>query len=254
MVGLDAVRRSRALALALAALTSRSAELDLTHRRSQRNRSCVVVSAIRPYAPWALGLAATGLTIWWLAFPSLPVRMPPGQLAPSEPTQLELTDGRTWTRGELLITAIAELELTAKLLGRERYWFDREASLSPVDLCLGWGPMSDQAVVDRIDISQFGRWYHWSTDAPVIPADQIAAHSANMHILPADDAVAAFVKQARPGRIIALRGYLVEVQADDGWRWRSSLSRTDTGEHSCEVFWVEHAWDPLETSTVAPRR
>jgi hypothetical protein len=36
-----------------------------------------------------------------------------------------------------------------------------------------------------------------------------------------------------------LRGFLVEARADDGWRWRSSLTRDDTGARACELVFVE---------------
>jgi hypothetical protein len=53
--------------------------------------------------------------------------------------------------------------------------------------------------------------------------------------------VARRLKDVRPGQVVRLRGYLVAVTADDGWQWRSSLSRTDTGSGACELFWVEWA-------------
>jgi hypothetical protein len=34
-------------------------------------------------------------------------------------------------------------------------------------------------------------------------------------------------------------GYLVEVRGRDGFRWRSSLTREDTGNGACELVWVE---------------
>jgi hypothetical protein len=40
------------------------------------------------------------------------------------------------------------------------------------------------------------------------------------------------------GDVIQLQGFLVRAEAADGWRWRSSFSRTDTGSGSCEVIWV----------------
>jgi len=202
---------------------------------------------------WLVVLAILAVPIW-LVWPPLAMTMPPGVLAPADPVQVDLTVGPTWTREELLITGVATFELTAKVLGRERYWMGREASLSPIDLALGWGPMSNQAIVDQIDVSQGGRWYQWSTSAFPIAEAEIVSHSANMHILPANPAVEAFVMRARPGQIIGLAGHLVEVRADDGWHWRSSLTRLDTGDHSCEVFWVERAWDPLVAGStpVAP--
>ena len=39
--------------------------------------------------------------------------------------------------------------------------------------------------------------------------------------------------------LISLKGQLVEVTATDGWTWRSSLSRDDTGAGACELMLVE---------------
>jgi hypothetical protein len=41
------------------------------------------------------------------------------------------------------------------------------------------------------------------------------------------------------GCLIVIKGYLVEVKTDEGWRWKSSLKRDDTGGGSCELVWVE---------------
>ena len=38
--------------------------------------------------------------------------------------------------------------------------------------------------------------------------------------------------------VIAL-GYLVDVDHDSGWYWRSSMSRLDTGDGACELVYVE---------------
>ena len=39
--------------------------------------------------------------------------------------------------------------------------------------------------------------------------------------------------------LIYLKGHLVEVRAQDGWIWRSSLTREDTGNGACELFLIE---------------
>jgi hypothetical protein len=72
-----------------------------------------------------------------------------------------------------------------------------------------------------------------------LPAETIYAHSANMHILPANAEVENLLEQICSGDIVTLRGYLVAVQAGDAWHWRSSMSRTDRGDGSCELVWVE---------------
>lgn len=100
--------------------------------------------------------------------------------------------------------------------------------------------MSDPAVLDRLDIHQGGRWYFWRYEgAPPLPVDEITRSSANVHLIPADRAVARALRGANAGQRITLRGYLVELRAADGWHWKSSLRRDDSGDGSCELMYVQ---------------
>ena len=99
--------------------------------------------------------------------------------------------------------------------------------------------MSDESVLAQIEISQSGRWYRWFARQLPIPRRQIERHSANMHMIPGDKSVADLLADVQVGQILRLRGYLVEARAGDGWRWRSSLTRNDTGARSCELVFVE---------------
>jgi len=38
--------------------------------------------------------------------------------------------------------------------------------------------------------------------------------------------------------LVALDGYLVDANRADGWHWRTSLTRDDTGDGACELFYV----------------
>jgi hypothetical protein len=94
-------------------------------------------------------------------------------------------------------------------------------------------------MAQRLDVSQSGRWYHyqWSGEAP-LPPREIARSSANMHLIPANAAAAAALRDIREGERVRIDGWLVEAEAPDGWRWRSSLSRDDTGAGACEVVYA----------------
>ena len=96
---------------------------------------------------------------------------------------------------------------------------------------------------DSVSISQSGRWYSYRprSDQFPIPVEEIVAQSANMHLIPSTTAVERTLKSARRGNIVDLTGYLVAVESRDGWKWRSSLSRTDSGGGSCELVWVRSA-------------
>lgn len=140
------------------------------------------------------------------------------------------------------ITPVARYEIRAKVLSIERYRFGREADLSPVDFALGWGPMSDNAIINQFAISQDSRYYHysWRGDPPISPA-LIVRNSANTHLVPADDDVKARLLAVRKGEIVMLKGYLVNIRHADGWQWRSSLTREDSGAGACELMWVADA-------------
>jgi hypothetical protein len=92
----------------------------------------------------------------------------------------------------------------------------------------------------RISFSQDHRFCfcHWSSTPP-IPAADIVSNSANMHLIPATSGVAKRLSSVRAGNLVHFKGYLVRVEAADGRRWVSSLTRTDTGAGPCELVWVE---------------
>src|SRR5690606_11013031 len=77
---------------------------------------------------------------------------------------------------------------------------------------LGWGPMGEDAVLSRLRIRQSARWYHyrWSGDPP-IPRREIARNSANMHMIPADAAVARTLRRVRADDRVRIRGWLVQA-------------------------------------------
>ena len=163
----------------------------------------------------------------------------PGMVAEASPIQQELSDVKTFSYADYTIAPLASFDIQARVLGKENYTFDRESDLSPVDLALGWGPMSDEAVLNKIEITQSGRWYRWSVKEFPIPRRDIETNSANMHLIPATEQIEKVIDRAKKGHVVGIRGYLVKVSASDGWQWQSSLTRQDTGAHSCELIWVE---------------
>lgn len=138
------------------------------------------------------------------------------------------------------VTPRAAFAVQASVLGTERYRFDRGAALSPVDFALGWGRMADPAVHGPLGIRQSGRWYHyrWGPEGPPIPLPEIIRSSSNMHLIPADEAVERRLLRIAAGQRVRLAGWLVDVEGEDGFVWRTSLSREDSGDGACEIVYV----------------
>lgn len=193
---------------------------------------------------WELVLVLIAFFFGWSNWSKREVKVATAEMiAPEAPLQVDLSPDAApvLQHKDYQIEAQASYSLQARLLKKENYRFGREAELSPVDFALGWGPMSGNALLDQIKITQGNRFYQLRWDDQSLPAGVIMEHSANTHIVPATSEVASQVKAMRPGQLIELQGYLVNVTAPDGWSWKSSLTRTDTGAGACELFWVESA-------------
>ena len=163
------------------------------------------------------------------------------QAALQEPAQ-HPTDKPAFAFKGFQIQPLARFAIDAKVLSREDYYLGREAELAPMDLALGWKRMADPAVYRQLDISQGRRWYFYRwRDAPPIPVQEIVESSANMHLIPANAAVAKTLNKARAGATVRLTGQLVQASDASGWRWTSSLTRADSGANACELVFVESA-------------
>ncbi|NBB76614.1 MAG: hypothetical protein GVY02_04470 [Bacteroidetes bacterium] len=178
-------------------------------------------------------------TIWFFFIREASVELGPGVHAPDPPVQNTIRESPSMLQGEYVITPLADFQVQAKVLGRKNYSWGREADLSPLDLALGWGQMSDESILEHFNISQSGRWYYWRTDRMVIPRNEIQTSSANMHMIPANDQIADRLDDVKEGEVVKFSGKLVKIEAGDGWRWVSSTSRNDRGNGSCEIVWVE---------------
>lgn len=187
---------------------------------------------------WALLALALVLLYRWIA--GGPIERRPGVLAPDDPVQLapQSTDPIDAGHG-FTLTPRARFSATVRVLASERYYIDALAPVAPVDLAVGWGPMSDSTVLAALEISQSNRFYYWHTREFPIPRREIEAHSANWHIIPASPEIARAARRARPGEVLRIAGTLVDVDGPDGGSARTSLTRDDTGAGACEIILVD---------------
>jgi hypothetical protein len=114
-------------------------------------------------------------------------------------------------------------------------------------------------------LSLWGAWNWWSRErhesvppgivAPASPAqvdlDPVPTLAAKDHTFHAraryeitarvlrNADIDALLRRPRPGEVVTLRGYLVDVRGPNGFRWNTSLRRDDTGDGACELMWVE---------------
>jgi hypothetical protein len=169
-----------------------------------------------------------------------PVHPPDGLLAPEDPRQVSLQGTAGVAFGRWMLTPRAEYDVTARILSREDYSFDRLSDLVPEDLALGWGAMSDNRTLRLLKIDQGARFYSWRPLAPLpIATQEVIEHSANTHVIPANPVVRSQLARLRVGEVVHLTGMLVDGVRNDGMYFHTSLTRSDTGAGACEVMLVQ---------------
>ena len=190
----------------------------------------------------ALGLAGSGLIGCGLALPASSVPAAAAIDWQTEPVQVETRRApfvRLTRRGEVRVQPRAAFDVSAVVAAAEPYSFDDGAFLSPVDLVLTWGELPREPYRSRVSYYQLTRYYFWRSRDVGLDGGYIATHSANMHLIPATNNLARALAHVGGGDLVRVRGLLVDVEAADGFRWRTSLTREDTGPGACELVWVE---------------
>lgn len=186
---------------------------------------------------FSLAILIAGL---YFIFRTNEVIQPPGILAPDKPRQSNDISAKNWGLDEYNFMPVANFSAKVRVLSISSYHNDRMSEFCPIDIAIGWGRMSDQNVVDKIDIKQQHRWYVWRAKVFPIPRKEIEISSSNVHIIPATELISDQLDEVIRGNIIQISGKLVNInKLDEKFVWKSSTKRNDTGNGACEILWLE---------------
>ena len=194
--------------------------------------------------------AAAIALVAWLAIdrfvPAVPLSFLSSEAAPrpnalKEPVQAEPTVGpfaETRGRRTFRITPRAAYDVAARVGATERYRSGASGSLLPWDFVLTWGAVTREPAWPHISFTQTGRFYLWSTRDASLDLGYVSSHTANTHLVPGSSRVASALARVRRGDVVRLEGDLVDIDGPDGFVWKTSLTRTDTGAGACETLYV----------------
>lgn len=175
--------------------------------------------------------------------PHQSVAHPPGILVAEAPVQsATIGENRNIEMGDWTLTVLSNYSAQGRILAKKRYRYDATSDISPYDLLLGWGPMSDTRVLREVTFKQTNRFGLWEY-GPKFPltSAEVTLHAANNHLIPANDSVRDRIAALKVGEIVLIRGKLVEGRRKgrEMTPWRSSLVRDDEGKGACEIIYVE---------------
>jgi hypothetical protein len=198
----------------------------------------------------ALAIAVAGGVLAWLERPGR-VDVPPGRSDPGSYVVQALAAGEAEPlqggAGETLLP-VARFETRGRILHMERFSAGKSLSnwvpglrSSTHDIGLGYGPMTDSANVDLFTYAHDGALGgRWLIARPVNAAagarmEELAPSITNVHVIPANDAIAARIARLKIGELVTLRGLLVNVRYPGG---QVATTSTTAGDRACEIVWV----------------
>lgn len=114
------------------------------------------------------------------------------------------------------------LKTTSRVLANKRYWFDEKSELAPVDLVLGWDDLSDERILNQVKTPISGRDFKIDVIRPPLTFNEIRSKLLYMHAIPANDEIADRLKRIKPGHIISINGYIVDISDRSSVIWTSS--------------------------------
>ncbi|MDX1639456.1 MAG: hypothetical protein R3281_15930 [Balneolaceae bacterium] len=162
----------------------------------------------------------------------------PGVVAPNAPTQEPAFAIKNPKHKDFTIRILSKFDMEARVLSKARY-SDKLANIAPMDVVVGWGPMSDERNLNEVLIKQTDRYFNWQMTNPPIPLHKMVEHTANIHLAPSTPQIKKKIWEIREGHIVSMKGYLIEVSSGDGWSLKSSTRRNDYGKEASELLWIE---------------
>jgi len=144
--------------------------------------------------------------------------------------------------GHYTLTPVAEYQLAGVVVSKETYSYGWNAEISPIDLAIAWGKLAEPEYEKYVSFSQRNRWYFYEYK-PESPLDHsyIISYSSNNHIIPATENISLALKAIAKKEKVILEGILVNLKGTykgGTVYWNTSLTRKDTGDASCELFYV----------------
>ncbi len=140
-----------------------------------------------------------------------------------------------------ILTPVAAISGSSRLIGRKLYWFDDHASLSPIDFTLGWDKMSDEYYLRRMQVQIAEREHAIRFAIERIPKTNISDMVLHMHAIPSNDDIREKMRWMRRGHVIDFEGYIVDVlpKTEDASA-RRHKQKPSFKRNSSHFIWIEN--------------
>lgn len=202
------------------------------------------------------------LGIAGIASPGIPAPGQSGQTSPETPPGCSEADLGGFYQGSIsapvpitkqvddvtfTLQPLYRYQIIGKIVGKDEYSATPLDRLGPMDLTIANGDIIRPEIISHFTIQKYTRHFRYqyffpAGTTPPLPS-YIVEHMSNNHLIFAGDTAYSVAKTAGVGDMVEISGYLVTVsgKGQDGrtFTWGTSTTRSDQGEGSCELVYVE---------------
>lgn len=179
-------------------------------------------------------IAFSGFYIWTI----FPINHGPGEVSKDKPKLERLTWEKPFEFKNATIIPLRKISGEVRVLEKKRYFFDSKKEFSPADILIGWKALSDERNLDHIRFSLNKRLFDYEFTKPPLPLNEILSQIDLWHLVPSNEDVDIKIKKLRKGHIIYLEGFVVDIEPQSKYAWRSELVNPKNQNFKNTIVWV----------------
>ncbi len=182
-----------------------------------------------------LGIVAfSGFYIWSV----FPINHGPGELSQNKPKLERLTWEKPFQFRDATIVPLRKISGEVRVLEKKRYFFDNKREYSPIDVLIGWKALSDERNLDHIHFSLSDRYFEYEFTRPPLPVNEMLSQIDLWHLVPSNEEIDNQIKRLRKGNVISIEGYLIDIEPDTKYAWRSELVKPKNQNLKNTIVWI----------------
>lgn len=182
-----------------------------------------------------LGIVAFSGFYLWSVFP---VHHGPGEIAPNKPEIERIGWEKPFIFKSANIIPQRKISGEVRVLEKKRYFFDGKAQHSPVDVLVGWKAMSDERNIEHIRFKLEDRYFDLGYSKPPIPLNEVFEQINLWHLMASTEEIDNKIKGLREGNIMQIEGFVVDVEFEDKFPWKSELKKPNNQYLNTTIVWI----------------
>tara|TARA_R110000868_G_scaffold304437_23_gene565437 strand:- start:847 stop:1431 length:585 start_codon:yes stop_codon:yes gene_type:complete len=179
-------------------------------------------------------IAFSGFYVWTV----FPIHHGPGEITPNKPKLERVSWEKPFQFKDAKVIPLRKIIGEVRVIEKKRYFFDNKRHYSPADVLVGWKALSDERNLDHIHFSLDDRYFEYEFIKPPLPVKEILSQIDLWHLVPSNEVVDTQIKKLRKGSVISVEGYIIDLEPETKYAWRSELISPKNQNFKNTIIWI----------------